>query len=338
MRKLTKFFMAVVLLGAYACTTDTTKDLGANLGQGATEITISIEESRTQLGSEADGLYPLYWSEGDQISVNGLSSNELTAEEAGKASAKFSVQGLTAETYYIAYPAAGEGQVIFAKDQVHTSNTTFGSGVSTMFGKCNAGEYVTMQHLTGVLKIGVTGSATLTHAQISTVDRAPIAGVFDFDFDNEFITATEQSEVAINYSFGEGVTLSSDPTYLHVAVPAGEYNEQNDVTLYPIGLLATDYVNVKRTMFTIFFPQDGHAPAITPVPSGAFFKSTEALPNFPIKSCGILPFASTGTETSFFMASSFPLRIASGTSIALPIPAPTCPLPSPTPTSAENLI
>ncbi len=231
MRKLTKFFMAVVMLGAYACTTDTTKDLGANLGQGATEITISIEGSRTQLGSEADGLYPLYWSEGDQISVNGLPSNELTADEAGKASAKFSVQGLTAETYEIAYPAAEAGQVIFAKDQVHTNNATFGSGVSTMFAKCNAGEPVTLQHLTGVLKIGVTGSATLTHAQISTIDRAPIAGVFDFDFDNEFTTATEESEVVINYSFGEGVTLSSEPTYLHVAVPAGEYDELY-VTLY----------------------------------------------------------------------------------------------------------
>lgn len=48
-------------------------------------------------------------------------------------------------------------------------------------------------------------------------------------------------------------------------LPDGEYNEQNDVTLYPVGLLATDYVNVKRSMFTIFFPQDGHAPAVTPV-------------------------------------------------------------------------
>ena len=48
-------------------------------------------------------------------------------------------------------------------------------------------------------------------------------------------------------------------------LPDGEYNEQNDVTLYPVGLLATDSVNVKRSMFTIFFPQDGHAPAVTPV-------------------------------------------------------------------------
>lgn len=48
-------------------------------------------------------------------------------------------------------------------------------------------------------------------------------------------------------------------------LPEGEYSEENDVTLYPIGIKAQDYINVKRTMFTIFFPQDGHAPAVTPV-------------------------------------------------------------------------
>lgn len=49
------------------------------------------------------------------------------------------------------------------------------------------------------------------------------------------------------------------------SLPEGEYSEENDVTLYPVGVLAQDYINVKRTMFTIFFPQDGHAPAVTPV-------------------------------------------------------------------------
>ena len=48
-------------------------------------------------------------------------------------------------------------------------------------------------------------------------------------------------------------------------LPDGEYSDENDVTLYPVGTLAKDYVNVKRSMFTIFFPQDGHAPAVTPV-------------------------------------------------------------------------
>src|SRR5439155_22543648 len=43
-----------------------------------------------------------------------------------------------------------------------------------------------------------------------------------------------------------------------------------------------------------------------------------------------------GTLKRFFFACSPPLRIASGTSFALPRPAPTWPWPSPTTTSAEN--
>lgn len=77
-------------------------------------------------------------------------------------------------------------------------------------------------------------------------------------------------------------------------------------------------------------------PAIIPVPSGALFNNTVAPPNLPMKSCGTEPFSSIGTSTKCLMASSFPLRIASGISAALPTPAPTCPLPSPTTTSAAK--
>ncbi|MBR5892814.1 MAG: YhcH/YjgK/YiaL family protein [Bacteroidaceae bacterium] len=48
-------------------------------------------------------------------------------------------------------------------------------------------------------------------------------------------------------------------------LPEGDYKEETDAALYPVGMLATDYLNVTRSMFAIFFPQDGHAPAITPV-------------------------------------------------------------------------
>lgn len=49
-------------------------------------------------------------------------------------------------------------------------------------------------------------------------------------------------------------------------LPVADYNDADDVTLYPVGMLAASYFEVKRSMFTIFFPQDGHAPAVTPVP------------------------------------------------------------------------
>ncbi|MBQ8543197.1 MAG: YhcH/YjgK/YiaL family protein [Bacteroidaceae bacterium] len=49
-------------------------------------------------------------------------------------------------------------------------------------------------------------------------------------------------------------------------LPAADYSAADDVALYPVGMLAASYFEVKNSMFTIFFPQDGHAPAVTPVP------------------------------------------------------------------------
>ena len=100
-----------------------------------------------------------------------------------------------------------------------------------MYAYAEDGFGVSLNHLTGVLKIGVTGSAKVVLAQISNANRKPIAGAFDFDFEKGEATATATSKELIEYSFGEGVQLSSEPTYIHAVVPAGEYDELY-VTLY----------------------------------------------------------------------------------------------------------
>ena len=227
MKNLTKIFMVVAALVAVSCTTDVTEDLGVAVG-GQTEFVLSLEESRTQLGEKAGEVYPLYWSEGDKISVNGIESNALAS--GNSAVATFTVSGVVNTPYCIAYPAANAGEVVFAAEQSYVEGT-FSNGASTMYGYSENGGGLALNHLTGVLKIGVTGNKTLSYAQISNVSRTPIAGAFALDFTNGELSATEASKELIGYSFGEGVALSSEPTYLHVAVPAGVYDALY-VTLY----------------------------------------------------------------------------------------------------------
>ncbi len=238
MKTLTKFLMAVMAMVAISCTTDTTQDLGVELGGnvGQTTITVSLEQSRTQLGEKVDGIYPLTWSEGDKISVNGLASEAAMIDEANPARATFVLNGTPEAPYCIAYPAATSGHVSFKATQNHVADkASFESGVATMYGYNESGLGVQMSHLTGVLKIGITGNATLSHAQISTVDRAPIAGDFALDFETGELTKTDSSEEVITYSFGEkGLTLTGDAQYIYVAVPGGEYDELY-VTLYEKG-------------------------------------------------------------------------------------------------------
>lgn len=49
-------------------------------------------------------------------------------------------------------------------------------------------------------------------------------------------------------------------------LPSADYSDADDVAIYPVGMPARDYFNVHKGDFTIFFPQDGHAPAITATP------------------------------------------------------------------------
>ena len=230
MKNLTKIFMVVAALVAVSCTTDVTEDLGIQLnGVGQTTLTISLEESRTQLGEAVNGLYPVAWSANDAISVNGIKSTSI-AIDSNASVASFSFSGVLNYPYAVAYPAAGEGKVLFADQQSYTEGT-FANGAATMYGYAEAEGSLSLKHLTGVLKIGVTGDKTLAYAQISNVDRAPIAGEFALNFTNGEVSATETSKGVISYSFGDGVALSSTPTYLHVAVPAGVYDALY-VTLY----------------------------------------------------------------------------------------------------------
>ena len=235
MKTISKLFMAVVAgVLAFSCVTDTTEDLGVNLGEGQT-TTISIaldDETRTYINEKNGEEYPMYWSEGDKISVNGHTSLALTAEDINGNSATFTIPAVLEGDYCVTYPAADKGQVKFAAEQTHKNNSTFGDGVTTMYGYGD-GSNLTLKSLTGILKIGITGSAKLTKAQISTIDRAPIAGAFDFDFEKgEIVKAAADAKDVITYSFGDsGLKLTDAEQYMHIAVPAGVYDELY-VTLY----------------------------------------------------------------------------------------------------------
>jgi YhcH/YjgK/YiaL family protein len=65
------------------------------------------------------------------------------------------------------------------------------------------------------------------------------------------------------------IPLSSDETMGYTPIgelPEADYDCAGDAAVYPVGMLARDYFNVHKGEFTIFFPQDGHAPAITAAP------------------------------------------------------------------------
>ncbi|MBR3678037.1 MAG: hypothetical protein IKL60_03920, partial [Alistipes sp.] len=128
--------MAVILLaGAVACVQDKTVDeVGAF--QPTTYITISLEDAnKTSLGEKTEeGFYPLYWSKGDQVSINGIASAALADVEENAVEGLFEFTSSLEKPYKASYPATEAGKVLFATHQTYKSGT-FSSGAAAMYGE-----------------------------------------------------------------------------------------------------------------------------------------------------------------------------------------------------------
>ena len=138
MKNFTKILMAVAALFAFSCTTDVTDDLGVQVGNdgGQTTLTLSLEASRTQLGEKSGELYPLFWSEGDVIAVNGVTSVPVGAVDAGKATTVFTIPGAIERPYNIVYPAPAEDAKVITEtikvvEDVVTTDPETGESVTT---------------------------------------------------------------------------------------------------------------------------------------------------------------------------------------------------------------
>ncbi len=235
MKKLFKLFAAVVVGSlAFACTTDTTEDLGVKVegSGGVYEVAISLEATKTQLGEKVDGLYPLHWSEGDAISINGIVSNPLTA--GGSANAYFTFNEPVTRPYCVVYPAAegaGEGTVYpvtFASTQPYTEGT-FASGVAPMYGygaELAEGETETpiqLNHLTGVLRLAVKGNGEKVTSVVVKAEKGYIAGPHTVDCATGALTALEGATSNVTVTCGDGLVLGSEATPIFLTVPSGNY-------------------------------------------------------------------------------------------------------------------
>ena len=250
MKKFTKLFMvAMTGLFAFSCVTDTTEDLGVNVGdKGQTTFSVSLEGSRTQLGEkDANGKYPLYWSEGDQIAINGQASAALTANYDGAATAEFQFEKELTAPYCVVYPAtegAGEGTtypVNFLAEQPYTVGT-FASGAAPLYGYVAEAGNSTIQlnHLTGVLRLAVKGNGEALTSIVIKSEIGKIAGPFTVDCTKGTLSALEGASNEVTVTFTEPLVLGAEATPIYAAVPAGSYGTFA-ITLHT----ATDKMTVK---------------------------------------------------------------------------------------------
>ena len=248
MKNIYRFLTIVVAaMLAFACATDTTEELSVNLAVDQTLIDISLDESRTHIGDKDGDEYPLYWSEGDKIAVNGIASEAIGAAAHGKKTAQFTINAVLDYPLDIVYPAPAEGVtaadglrvVSFQSVQKYVAGT-FANGSAPMYAHVAAnGDAIALNHLAGVLSIAPKGEGVTLSAISIEAESGKLAGNFDLDCATGEMSAQANASNCVTVSFDEGLTLGAEPTPIYIAVPAGNYGVVT-VTLYT----ATDNMTV----------------------------------------------------------------------------------------------
>ena len=222
------FTVATLALLMIGCTTDI-NDKNIAAGGSVTELTIFTQPTRTSLGSKVDDTYPVYWSEGDRIVINGTLSEEAILDGENCTEAKFKVEA-TNYPLNIVYPytsttTADAPKVVIPTEQ-HYTEGTFAVGSAPMCGYATSSATVTMKHLVGVLKFPVIGgkeNIILDKIVIRSVDGAKLSGEFAVNCNAGTITACEESSSSITYSLPDNFALSTtEASNFFVSIASGE--------------------------------------------------------------------------------------------------------------------
>ena len=232
MKFFTRVIASVVCFATlFGCQTDPTTTTPVGTGDGTT-ISISLEPTRTSLGDKGnDGIYPLYWSDGDRIVINGVASEAAVIDGSDKSSATFKVAASLSEPYNITYPYTATllntpSKVVFQGEQSYVEGT-FGQDCAPMCSYVeNKDDKVVLKHLTGVLRFPVrayTEGVVLDKVVITSLDNTKLSGEFDVNCAEATIAATANTTNTITYSLPDNFVLSTTTDkVLYITIPAVE--------------------------------------------------------------------------------------------------------------------
>ena len=280
--------LAAVLLTA-SCTKDATEDIlnGGNNGDNQvamTTITVGIDNAtRVHLGDENDSYMPLYWSEGDKLSLNGeTDSAGLTAEQAGSTSAEFQIPAsLEGKDLQVIYPAdiCSTTSHFYLDSEVEYNPEKLAQNQPVLMGFMKAGSTdLQLKHMCGYMRVQLTGSATVKKVMLRTLNHKPISGFYRQTITDEEVSMIDYNKNGLADGYfdspvttincGEGVALTNEPTNFDFAIPAGNYeagfaltiidsnNKQQTVAAYKSGKTITAGVMTKMQPLAVNCTQE----------------------------------------------------------------------------------
>ena len=218
--------LAVALVGCQTDHIDNSIESG-----GETTLTASTAVTRTSLGEKSGDTYPVYWSEGDKIVVNGVQSEAAVINAADATNAQFTITSSVKYPYNVTYPYASNStatspKVVFPATQSYVEGT-FASGNAPMCGYVeNNSTKIAMKHLAGVLRLPIKAKkegVTIKKVVITSNSGAKIAGEFSVNCSSATLTPSTSAVSVVTYNLPSNFTLSTSKTSeLYITLPAVE--------------------------------------------------------------------------------------------------------------------
>ena len=195
-------------------------------------------ETRTALSEPDGGVYKVLWQTGDQVSINGLLSSEVSSSDNGKKTVDFTVSGSLSAPYKVLYPGTNSANVIALPATQNYVAGSFDPDAAASFGNARkSGEnYIaSLTHFCGVICLNLNGSSTLDRIELNALGGEKLYGSFTLATDSDGFTGSWSGGTAgtLIYSFGfDGLALSSTDTPIYIAIPAQAYASGIEALVY----------------------------------------------------------------------------------------------------------
>jgi len=203
-----------------------------------TVLTVGLpDDSKTYMGDLVGTSRNVYWSNGDQIAVNGSASDELENLPDNTASAQFSFSGVLTPPYKVLYPAGIYSEaLVLPAIQTYKANG-FADNMFPMVGYSADGTgKITMSHVCAILKVAVKRAATdadednLVSVRFKGRNNEQVSGIFTVDFEHATIagTSSEAADKEVKVVKSQATSTTSAAVY-YIVVPAGTYSNGFDI-------------------------------------------------------------------------------------------------------------
>ena len=220
-------------------------------GESIVTVTLSVPESsdtKTTLGDKDGSSYPVLWSAGDVITLNGTAATEFTpASGNATATAKFGKINNLASPYNFLYlgVAGQSNQVTFPASQSYVANGFDPAAMPMYASVTDLSSNITFSHVGALLKFSFTGTNKIDAITLTAADASKsLSGTFTIGATAGILNGSltpAATGTSLTYDFGGHIQLSDDPFVFYVAIPAGTY--EGGINLYIVDN-ASGHMNV----------------------------------------------------------------------------------------------